>query len=119
MVLHSGVQLRGEKLTSVAKFTVAAGQRVPFVLSHGPSHLADPIVPDAETALSEIDAGWTSWSARCRYQGEWRDTVLRSLLTLKALTYLSHRRHCRRSHHLAAGNAWWRAQLGLSLLLAA
>ena len=87
VVLHSGVQLRGEKLTSVAKFTVAAGQRVPFVLSHGPSHLADPIVPDAETALSEIDAGWTSWSARCRYQGEWRDTVLRSLLTLKALTY--------------------------------
>ena len=87
VVLHSGVQLRGEKLTSVAKFTVTAGQRVPFVLSHGPSHLADPVVPDADTALSEIDAGWTSWSARCRYQGEWRDTVLRSLLTLKALTY--------------------------------
>jgi GH15 family glucan-1,4-alpha-glucosidase len=87
VVLHSGVRLRGEKLTSVGKFTVTEGQRVSFVLSHGPSHLADPVVPDADTALSEIDAGWTSWSARCRYQGEWRDTVLRSLLTLKALTY--------------------------------
>jgi GH15 family glucan-1,4-alpha-glucosidase len=87
VVLHSGVQLRGEKLTTVGKFTVTAGQSVPFVLSHGPSHMADPVVPDADTALSEIEAGWNSWSARCRYQGEWRDTVIRSLLTLKALTY--------------------------------
>ena len=65
VVLHSGVQLRGEKLTTVGEFTVAAGQRVPFVLSHGPSHLADPVVPDADAALDEIEAGWTAWSLRC------------------------------------------------------
>ena len=87
VVLHSGARLRGEKLTTVAEFSVTAGQRVPFVLSHGQSHLPDPETPKADTALDEVEAGWVSWSSRCLYQGEWRDTVLRSLLTLKALTY--------------------------------
>jgi GH15 family glucan-1,4-alpha-glucosidase len=87
VVLHSGVQLRGEKLTSVSEFTVAARQRVPFALAHGASHLPDPQVPQADAALQEIEAGWVSWSSRCLFQGEWRDTVVRSLLTLKALTY--------------------------------
>jgi glucoamylase len=87
VVLHSGAQLRGEKLTTVSKFTVTAGQRVSFVLSHGLSHLPDPVVPNADAALDEIEAGWASWSARCQFKGEWRDIVLRSLLTLKALTY--------------------------------
>jgi GH15 family glucan-1,4-alpha-glucosidase len=32
-------------------------------------------------------AWWARWSKRCRYQGEWRDLVMRSLITLKALTY--------------------------------
>ncbi len=45
------------------------------------------MAPDAETALDEIDAGWVAWSSRCLYQGEFRDQVVRSLLTLKALTY--------------------------------
>src|SRR5262249_56524098 len=27
------------------------------------------------------------WSARCKWTGEWRDTVVRSLITLKALSY--------------------------------
>ncbi len=87
VVLHSGAKLRGEKFTTVSDFPVSAGQRVPFVLSHGQSHLADPPVPEADKALEEIDAGWTAWSSRCLYHGEWRDTVVRSLLTLKALTY--------------------------------
>jgi GH15 family glucan-1,4-alpha-glucosidase len=87
VVLHSGVQLRGRKLTTVSEFTVAEGQRIPFALSHGQSHLADPVVPQADAALEEMEAGWTAWSGRCTYQGEWRDAVHRSLLTLKALTY--------------------------------
>ncbi|MEJ0020478.1 MAG: glycoside hydrolase family 15 protein [Acetobacteraceae bacterium] len=87
VVLHSGVQLRGEKLTTIGEFTVSAGQRVPFALSYGLSHMDDPVVPQADAALDEIDAGWQSWSARCVYQGEWREQVQRSLLTLKALTY--------------------------------
>ena len=87
VVLHSSVRLRGEKFTTVSDFTVAAGQRVSFAMTHGMSHLAEPHVPEADAALDEIDAGWTAWSSRCLYQGEWRDVVQRSLLTLKALTY--------------------------------
>ena len=87
VVLHSDVRLRGEKFTTVSDFTVAAGQRVSFAMTHGMSHLPMPHVPEADAALDETDAGWTAWSARCLYQGEWRDVVQRSLLTLKALTY--------------------------------
>jgi GH15 family glucan-1,4-alpha-glucosidase len=88
VVLHSGVHLRGERLTTVSDFTVADGQRIAFVLSHGQSHLPDPAVPQAATALEQTEAEWAAWSARCHYHGPWRETVLRSLLTLKALTYL-------------------------------
>jgi GH15 family glucan-1,4-alpha-glucosidase len=87
VLLASGVPLQGHHLTTIAEFTVTAGQRIPFVLSHGPSHVPDPTVPDADTALDEAEAEWTTWSARCTYRGEWREQVLRSLLTLKALTY--------------------------------
>ena len=87
VVLHGDTRLRGEKFTTVSEFTVAAGQRVSFAMTHGMSHLADPRVPEADAALDEIDAGWTAWSSRCLYHGEWRDVVRRSLLTLKALTY--------------------------------
>ncbi|HET7879523.1 MAG TPA: glycoside hydrolase family 15 protein [Acetobacteraceae bacterium] len=87
VVLHSDVHLRGEKLTTIGEFSVAAGQHVSFTLSHGQSHLPDPVSPDPEAALDEIDAGWVGWSSRCLYQGEFREQVVRSLLTLKALTY--------------------------------
>lgn len=87
VVLHSGIRLHGERFTTVGEFTVNAGQRIPFALSRGESHLADPVVPQADVALDEIEAGWVAWSSRCLYQGEWREIVQRSLLTLKALTY--------------------------------
>jgi GH15 family glucan-1,4-alpha-glucosidase len=87
VLLHSSVPLRGVKLTTVGEFTVAAGQRVPFVLSHGQSHLAEPVVPQAEIALKETEAGWTAWSTRFTYRGEYRDVMQRSLITLKSLIY--------------------------------
>src|SRR5690242_8275876 len=87
VLLHSGVHLRGQHFTTIAEFTVTEGQRVPFTLTHGLSHRADPAVPDANVALDEVNATWSAWSSRCTAQGEWRDAVQRSLLTLKALTY--------------------------------
>ena len=87
VLLHSGVHLRGHHLTTVSEFTVTEGQRVPFTLTHGMSHRADPAVPDANVALDEVNATWSAWSSRCTTQGEWREVVQRSLLTLKALTY--------------------------------
>jgi len=87
VVLNSQVPLRGKDFTTVADFTVGAGQRIAFVMSHGASHLPDPVTPDAETALRDSESYWTAWSRRCTYHGDWREPVQRSLLTLKALAY--------------------------------
>ncbi len=87
VVLHSDVALRGRDLTHAATFDVAAGQRVRFVMTHGRSYEPRPRPPDAEAALAEAETFWTDWSARCTYHGTWRTAVLRSLITLKALSY--------------------------------
>jgi GH15 family glucan-1,4-alpha-glucosidase len=87
VVLHSQVPLHGRGLTTVADFTVGEGERICFVLTHGASYAADPVMPDAETALRDIESFWSTWSRRCTYRGEWREEVQRSLLTLKALAY--------------------------------
>jgi GH15 family glucan-1,4-alpha-glucosidase len=85
--LYSHVELRGEQLTTVADFTVAAGQRVPFVLVWHPSHRPPPPPIDPEEALCQTEHWWQAWSQRCTYEGPWREAVMRSLITLKALTY--------------------------------
>ena len=67
VVLHTPVRLRGEGLKSVAAFTVAAGDRIPFVLSYCPSHLPPPDEVDADEALEHTAAYWTrcpAWSCR-------------------------------------------------------
>jgi len=86
-VLRTPVETRGENLTTVAEFDVAAGDTVPFVLTYGPSHLAVPKAIDPQQALADTEAFWSDWSRRCTYQGDHRDLVLRSLITLKALTF--------------------------------
>jgi GH15 family glucan-1,4-alpha-glucosidase len=87
VVLHSDVTLHGRDLAHFATFDVAAGQRVRFVMTHGLSYLPRPHPPEAEAALAEAETFWTAWSSRCTYHGAWRAQVLRSLITLKALSY--------------------------------
>ena len=87
VVLRTEVELQGRDNATVAEFDVGANQGVDFVLSWGPSHLPPPPPFDAVTALADTERFWTGWSADCRYQGRWRTLVLRSLLTLKALTF--------------------------------
>jgi GH15 family glucan-1,4-alpha-glucosidase len=74
-------------LSTVADFEVAAGQRIAFVLNYRPSHEATQPSIDAEQALRDTEARWLEWSGRSRYDGRWRDAVMRSLITLKALIY--------------------------------
>ncbi|MFI2367580.1 glycoside hydrolase family 15 protein [Streptomyces sp. NPDC018833] len=76
--------------STVLEFTVAAGQRLSLTLVWSPSHRPEPPAPlcvPAETALKETRDYWRRWSTQCRYQGPWRDAVVRSLITIKALTY--------------------------------
>ncbi len=85
--LASDVKLRGEHLTTVADFTVSKGDRVCFDLTWYPSHERDPKPLQLLHALKETEKWWKQWSKRCKYKGEWCDAVVRSLITLKALTY--------------------------------
>lgn len=86
-VLRTPVKTRGEDLTTVADFELGEGEIVPFVLTHGPSHVPIPAEIDPAIALRETEAFWAEWSGRCTYEGDHRDLVLRSLITLKALTF--------------------------------
>ena len=87
VVLRTEVELRGQDKATVAEFDVGANESVDFVLTWGPSHLPPPPPFDPVTALADTERFWAGWSADCRYQGPWRTLVLRSLLTLKALTF--------------------------------
>jgi GH15 family glucan-1,4-alpha-glucosidase len=87
LVLRTPIQTHGRDLTTIADFTITEGRRVPFVLTWFQSHEDPPKPVDPERALDDTEKFWTRWAAQCPYQGEWRDAVIRSLLTLKGLTY--------------------------------
>ena len=84
--LWSPVRTHGVDLTTTAEFTVRAGERLPFMLVWHPSHESPSHVEPVQ-AVDEAKAWWEAWCDRCGYDGEWRDLVLRSLITLKALTF--------------------------------
>ena len=86
-ICRTDAALTGQGLRTVAEFTVTAGQRVPFELAWSPTHESEPELSDPELSLRETEEWWTAWSDRCTFQGEWREAVVRSLITLKALTY--------------------------------
>ena len=85
--MHTPVRLVGRAFAHHGEFTVEAGQRVPFVLTWSPSHHTRAPRADAEQGLATTERFWADWVSRCTYQGEYRDAVVRSLITLKALTY--------------------------------
>ena len=85
--LRTEVPLSGHDHRTVAEFTVQAGQRIPFVLTHQLSHLPRPEPAEPERAVDQTQQFWREWIARCDYDGRWPDVVRRSLLLLKALTY--------------------------------
>jgi GH15 family glucan-1,4-alpha-glucosidase len=86
-VLRTPVETRGEDLTTVAEFEVSAGETIPFALTYGPSHLPVPEPINPAQALQDTEDFWIEWCSRCTYEGGNRDLVMRSLITLKALTY--------------------------------
>jgi GH15 family glucan-1,4-alpha-glucosidase len=87
LLFRSDVPLRGEDLRTVADFTVSEGQRLRFDLTWFPSHMPRQQELDVERALQDTEVWWQDWSRRCTFAGPWRDAVVRSLITLKALTY--------------------------------
>ena len=87
VLLRTPVRLVGQNLTTVGEFTVAAGETVPFILTYTPSHCSPSEPIDGQSALASTECFWTTWANRCRPPAHCSDAVLRSLITLKALTY--------------------------------
>jgi GH15 family glucan-1,4-alpha-glucosidase len=87
VVVRSPVHLHGEDFTTVAEFTVGEGERVGFTLTYHPSYEKPPAATDPVQAVVETEAWWRQWSARFKHDGPYHEAVLRSLITLKALTY--------------------------------
>lgn len=85
--VSSPIPLEGHNFAHDATFTISAGQRVPFVLTWHPSHHEESDHLDAEKALSRTERFWRQWVDTCTYDGRYRDAVVRSLITLKALSY--------------------------------
>jgi GH15 family glucan-1,4-alpha-glucosidase len=87
LILRTPIQTCGKDLTTVAEFTVAKGDRLPFVLSWFASHTEPPRKINPEHALRDTEKYWSDWARQFQSKGEWRDAVVRSLITLKGLTY--------------------------------
>jgi len=87
VVLRTPVRTRGENMRTVAEFEIGAGETIPFTLTYAASHLPVPEAFDALDALQKTETFWQEWSATCNYEGKYRAVVMRSLLTLKALTF--------------------------------
>ena len=87
LFLATPVDLVGRNLHTEADFDVAPGDRVPFVLTWYPSNRPSPERVDAEQALVDTESFWREWVTDCAHVGRFREPLVRSLVTLKALTY--------------------------------
>ncbi|MFI2781932.1 glycoside hydrolase family 15 protein [Streptomyces sp. ALB3] len=85
--LDTDAETYGQNLTTYSDFTVAPGDRIAFTISWQPSHHEPPGVPEPEASLEATENFWREWVEQCTYHGPYREAVVRSLITLKALTY--------------------------------
>jgi GH15 family glucan-1,4-alpha-glucosidase len=92
LTLATPVETRGEDLKTLADFTISAGQELAFTLTWTHSYRPLPARLDGASAVEGVAKTWTDWSESFQGCGEWSEPVLRSLITLKALT-----------HHLTGG----------------
>jgi GH15 family glucan-1,4-alpha-glucosidase len=86
-ILRTPAEMHGENLHTVSEFQLRAGETVPFVLTHAPSHRPLPPAIDPVVALGATNAFWADWSAKARVGGPFAPEIMRSLITLKTLTY--------------------------------
>src|SRR5260221_12724432 len=87
VVLRTAVPLRRENLDTIGEFEISVGETIPFVLTYGPSNQPPPRLVDGVRALRNALTFWRQWSDQCAPAGPWTDTVKRSLIVLKGLTF--------------------------------
>ncbi|HEY0613375.1 MAG TPA: glycoside hydrolase family 15 protein, partial [Candidatus Elarobacter sp.] len=86
IALYADVPLTVEGNTTLADFEAGPGDRIGLELAYYPSYEQQPGPSDVASALRHTDVFWREWARTCGYDGPWREMVVRSLLTLKALT---------------------------------
>jgi GH15 family glucan-1,4-alpha-glucosidase len=87
LCFRTPADVRGLNMRTVSEFTLAAGERIPFVLTWFPSHEEVPEKIDPEQALTDSEDYWLDWAAGCTHIGDYHDEIHQSLLVLKALTF--------------------------------
>ena len=85
--LDTDAETYGQNLTTYSDFAVSPGDRIAFTISWQPSHHEPPAMPEPEGSLEATETFWREWVEHCTYHGPYREAVVRSLITLKALTY--------------------------------
>ncbi|GAA5011678.1 glycoside hydrolase family 15 protein [Actinopolymorpha pittospori] len=89
LALSTSIDLGRDGNDVTAEFTLSEGQSTAFVLDQ----LTDGMPPrgcepgEADQQFRETVAYWRKWLSHSRYTGRWRETVHRSALALKLLTY--------------------------------
>lgn len=86
LILQTPVAHHGEHLKTVSKFEIHEGQEIPFVLTWEESFRPAPDSPDVKSSIDQVAREWIDWSRLCNFKGEYAEAVLRSLITLRALT---------------------------------
>jgi len=88
MQFISPVEFSNHGLKTTAKFRVSAGEKLSFCLVWYPSSRPfDQHRRKPEAMMKATLKWWHQWASRCTLKGKHREQALRSLITLKALTY--------------------------------
>jgi GH15 family glucan-1,4-alpha-glucosidase len=87
LTIRTPIDLHGENMHTVGEFSLRKGEAIPFVMTYGESFEPVPLAIDPFIALDETRRYWDKWSAVCKIKGKWRSAIMRSLLTLKGLSY--------------------------------
>lgn len=84
---RSQISLSGEKVK--AKFVIKEHERIIFSLSC--SSQSPAVIPEIKSTgwerMKKTIRYWEGWSARCKYNGIFKEQVIRSALVLKLLTH--------------------------------
>ncbi len=80
-------ELHGEGMVTASEFTLRPGGMVCFTLTYAGSTEEVPKPVPVIEALEDTERFWREWIGRSQYQGQYKEAVERSLMTLKALTY--------------------------------
>ena len=81
------IKMTSEDFVTHADFSVAAGERIGFVLTWSPSHDEYPARADAVALLDETTNWWQQWSQHINYSGAYAAEAKSSLITLKGLSH--------------------------------